>query len=362
MMSSERPSMNYVPGTSPTMSNDYLSSSSGSLPHAPAHDVMSQQMSSMDLNSSQPRQLDVSARNLRMVADLGAGNGGTVSKVEHLPTGVMMAKKVVYIDAKPDIRKQILRELQILHECHSEFIVGFYGASLSDIHLYMCMEYMDMGSLDSIYQKHGPIEVNVCGKIVYAVVHGLSYLYEQFRIIHRDVKPSNILVNHQGQIKLCDFGVSGELINSMAHTFVGTSTYMSPERIQGDQYTIKSDVWSLGITIIEIAHGCFPFAIEMDDDPDATTRAGERRFEDVRSLSIFELLQHIVHEPPPKLNPEAHFPPSMVDFVKACLLKDPVRRPTPMELRTYPFMVMASVSNVSLVDWVQRLNAGTPHH
>lgn len=101
-----------------------------------------------------------------------------------------------------------------------------------------------------------------------------------------DVKPSNILVNSSGQIKLCDFGVSGELINSIANTFVGTSTYMSvrcslasltslgfrlltpprqppqPERIQGAPYTVKSDVWSLGISLIELALGRFPFAGE----------------------------------------------------------------------------------------------------
>ena len=133
----------------------------------------------------------------------------------------------MFIDAKPEVRKQILRELQILHECQSQYIVGFYGACLSDIHIYMCMEYMDAGSLDSIYSKHGAIDVDVCGKIVVTVVQGLSYLYEVHRIIHRDVKPSNILVNLRGEIKLCDFGVSGELINSIADTFVGTSTYMS---------------------------------------------------------------------------------------------------------------------------------------
>lgn len=138
-----------------------------------------------------------------------------------------MAKKVVFIDTKPETRKQILRELQILHECRSDYIVGFYGAYLSHVNIYMCMEYMDVGSLDSIYSKHGPIDVAVCGKIVVTVIYGLSYLYETFRIIHRDVKPSNILVNSCDQIKLCDFGVSGELINSIADTFVGTSTYMS---------------------------------------------------------------------------------------------------------------------------------------
>lgn len=300
---------------------------------------MSQRMSNMDLNANEFPRLDLSPQNLRTVDDLGAGNGGTVTKVQHIPTGIMMAKKVVFIDAKPEVRKQILRELQILHECRSEYIVGFYGASLSDVYIFMCMEYMDMGSLDTIYQKHGPINVDVCGKIVYRVVHGLSYLYESFRIIHRDVKPSNILVNGRGQIKLCDFGVSGELINSIADTFVGTSTYMSPERIQGDQYSIKSDVWSLGITVIEIAHGCFPFAIDCDEDPDATTCAAPRGVQDVRSLSILELLQHIVHEPPPKLNRDGNFPESMINFVNVCLCKDPMKRPTPMDLRSHPFLV-----------------------
>ena len=332
-----------------------LSSSTSSLPHS--QDAVTQRMNNLDLGPGQLPRLDLSASNLRTLADLGAGNGGTVTKVLHIPTGILMAKKVNFIDAKPEVRKQILRELQILHECRSEYIVGFYGASLSDVHIFMCMEYMDMGSLDTIYQKHGPIDVNICGKIVYTVVHGLSYLYEQFRIIHRDVKPSNILVNRQGQIKLCDFGVSGELINSMADTFVGTSTYMSPERIQGDQYSIKSDVWSLGVTVIEIAHGCFPFAIETEDDPDATTHAAPRGVQDVRSLSILELLQHIVHEPPPKLNPDANFPPDMINFVTVCLCKDPVKRPTPMDLRNHPFVLQGQRSDVNMVEWVMSLSS-----
>lgn len=99
-----------------------------------------------------------------------------------------------------------------------------------------------------------------------------------------DIKPSNILCNSHGDIKLIDFGVSGELINSIAHTFVGTSVYMSvsqsclfrygrliwlqPERIQGAEYSVKSDVWSLGITIIELAHGRFPFNDSYSDDSD----------------------------------------------------------------------------------------------
>ena len=82
-------------------------------------------------------------------------------------------------------------------------------------------------SLDWVSRTFGPVRVDVLGKISEAVLGGLAYLYSAHRIMHRDIKPSNILVNSRGSIKLCDFGVSGELINSIADTFVGTSTYMS---------------------------------------------------------------------------------------------------------------------------------------
>jgi mitogen-activated protein kinase kinase len=203
-----------------------------------------------------------------------------------------------------------------------------------------------------------------------------------------DIKPSNILFNSKGQIKICDFGVSGELINSIADTFVGTSTYMSvstttflrihhawmtdnrrvgrdaqPERIQGAQYTVKSDVWSLGVSLIELALGRFPFSEDhASDDSDledlqgtlspgkplfAASTGQKKSKEDKdrkrksmgvslqggsRTMSILELLQHIVNEPAPRLMPEGRFPKAAEDFVDACLLKDPEARKTPKEL------------------------------
>jgi mitogen-activated protein kinase kinase len=86
---------------------------------------------------------------------------------------------------QPQVKKQVLRELEILHHCDSPYIVSFFGAFLSEPDVCMCMELMDVGSLDSIYKKYGPIPVPILGKITIAVLGGLVYLYENHRIIHR---------------------------------------------------------------------------------------------------------------------------------------------------------------------------------
>uniref|UniRef100_A0A0W0FDU7 Protein kinase domain-containing protein n=1 Tax=Moniliophthora roreri TaxID=221103 RepID=A0A0W0FDU7_MONRR len=207
---------------------------------------------------------------LKNLEELGMGNGGSVMKVEHIPTGIIMAKKIVLIDAKPSVRKQILRELHIMHTCDSPFIVSSFGAFLSDPNICICMEFMDKGSFDGIYKRMGAIDIDVVGKVAYSVLEGLLYLYDLIAPPAPDIKPSNVLLNSEGEIKLCDFGVSGELINSLANTFVGTSIYMSPERIQGGEYSVKSDVWSLGITIVELAHGRFPFSDSDGVDDEAS--------------------------------------------------------------------------------------------
>lgn len=168
------------------------------------------------------------------------------------------------------------------------------------------------------------------GKITEAILSGLNYLYEVHRIMHRDIKPSNVLVSSRGHIKLCDFGVSGELVNSIADTFVGTSTYMAPERIQGAKYSIKSDVWSVGLTIMELAIGRFPF-----DASDAT--AGDRASQG--PMGILDLLQQIVHEPAPTLPQSDAFPPILDQMIQKCLLKNPDDRPTPRQLYVGPILI-----------------------
>ncbi|KAJ7913580.1 ste7-like protein [Mycena leptocephala] len=351
------------------------------------HTALSNTLANLDMN--QEIKFDLRNEDLKDLHELGQGNGGSVKKVEHIPTGTLMAKKIVLIDAKPAVRKQILRELQIMHDCHSKYIISFWGAFLADPNICMCIEFMDKGSLDGIYKKIGPIEIDVVGKVALAVLEGLTYLYDVHRIIHRDIKPSNILCNSQGEIKICDFGVSGELINSIADTFVGTSTYMSPERIQGAVYTVKSDVWSLGISLIELALGRFPFSESLSDDSDlsdfegtlsparpgsmnslaalglppsrkknnpATSKKDKRKSKGVSlqgggmTMSILELLQHIVNEPAPRLTPEGRFPEAEM-FIDSCLLKDPDDRKTPKDLLKNEWIMYSRTSPIDLEAW-----------
>ncbi|KAL9124763.1 MAG: hypothetical protein Q9217_005940 [Psora testacea] len=295
--------------------------------------------------------IDLRNEDLIVLKELGAGNGGTVSKVMHAATKVVMAKKVIHVEAKKDVRKQIVRELHIMHDCTSPNIVTFYGAFLHNSgDVIMCMEYMDCGSLDRISKDFGPVRVDVLGKIAEAILNGLNYLYEVHRIMHRDIKPSNVLVNSRGHIKLCDFGVSGELVNSIADTFVGTSTYMAPERIQGAKYSIKSDVWSVGLTLMELAIGRFPF-----DASDAA--AGDRA--SAGPMGILDLLQQIVHEPAPRLPESDAFPPYLHDMIAKCLLKNPFDRPTPRQLFRLKdkdmFLQAAKRTPVNLEEWAVQM-------
>lgn len=275
--------------------------------------------------------VNLRAEDLKTISELGFGNGGTVSKVMHIPTKTIMARKVIKIDAKVEARKRILRELQIMHDCNSPYIIGFHGAFMIENDVHVCMEHMDCGSLDAVLVKKGKLPIEVVGKVTYSVVEGLIYLYDVHRIIHRDVKPSNVLINSAGKIKLCDFGVSGELINSVANTFVGTSTYMSPERIQGAAYSVKGDVWSLGLMLVELTTGSFPFGS--------------------RAMGVLDLLQLIVQEPAPTIDPIAF--PSLSALVAQCLKKDPKERASLNELLNCEFVSHAKKQRVDVAKWAK---------
>lgn len=306
---------------------------------------------------------ELNAEDFDKLAELGAGNGGVVTKVLHKPSGLIMARKLIHLEIKPSIRNQIIRELKVLHDCNSPYIVGFYGAFYSDGEISICMEHMDGGSLDQILKKADQLPEDILGKITVAVLKGLSYLRDNHKIIHRDVKPSNILVNSRGEIKLCDFGVSGQLIDSMANSFVGTRSYMSPERLQGANYSVLSDIWSFGLSLVEMAIGRYPIPPPEENEkpsnyqshvmrlPPGARQQGGVNNDAARPMAIFELLDYIVNEPPPKL-PSDHFSADFCEFVNKCLVKNPSERADLKSLMDHPFVKKSEATQVDFAGWV----------
>ncbi|KAK6352996.1 hypothetical protein TWF696_004985 [Orbilia brochopaga] len=302
----------------------------------------------------------ISLDELESLDELGKGNYGTVYKVIHrkpqlrvpgagvakLPsadeqqqrssnedhlTGVVMAMKEIRLELDEAKFAAIIMELDILHRCVSPYIIDFYGAFFQESAVYICIEWMDGGSMDKLYGDGVP--ENVLRKVTWATIKGLKYLKEEHNIIHRDVKPTNILVNTKGDVKLCDFGVSGNLVASIAKTNIGCQSYMAPERIatggiaqagagtgmaKDGTYSVQSDVWSLGLSILECAMGRYPYPPETYNN-------------------IFSQLSAIVDGPPPDL-PEEGFSPQARDFVRRTLHKVPKMRPTYAALLQHPWL------------------------
>lgn len=282
----------------------------------------------------------ISLDQLEFVEELGHGNYGSVLKVIHKPTGVLMAMKEVRLELDEQKFTQILMELEILHNCDSPYIVDFYGAFFVEGAVYMCMEYMDAGSLDNIYGNgHGITDEPSLAYIAESIIRGLKELKDTHNIIHRDIKPTNILVNTHGKIKLCDFGVLGNLVASLAKTNIGCQSYMAPERIRGVNpddatYLVQLDVWSLGLTLLEVAAGHYPYPGDTYGN-------------------IFSQLSAIVDGEPPRLD-TASYSKDAQAFVRLCLAKNPKLRPSYAALLNGPWLTSFRGVNPRLDELVSR--------
>ena len=264
---------------------------------------------------------------------LGAGSSGVVKKVRHIPTGNIFAMKSIPLDTKDEkLRKAILVEVRSLHQAESEYIVRYHGAFHAEGAINIALEYMD-ASLHDVIKKVGPVPEGILARISHQLLSGLQYLHHEQHIVHRDIKPSNLLINFVGDVKIADFGVSGQLANSIAKatSFVGTVTYMSPERIRGGDYAYNSDVWALGLSLVELATGQFPYPRTS-------------------ALGFWELLDYIVSHPAPTL-PDT-FSGEMSDFVARCLQKEANDRATAAELLKHPWIANNSTSDAEVKEWV----------
>ncbi|KAL3667047.1 hypothetical protein V7S43_007990 [Phytophthora oleae] len=266
---------------------------------------------------------------------LGRGASGVVHKALHVPSLMLVAVKVIPV-FEHEKRHQLIAELKSLYNNLSALpdaetsettrqsvacpeLVCLYDAYMNpnEGNVSIVVEYMDGGSLQDIVDTGGCTSEVVLANISFRVLKGLAFLHSTHQL-HRDIKPSNLLINHFGDVKVSDFGIVREMENSMAKatTFVGTLTYMSPERIASEEYSYKSDVWSFGLSIMTCALGKFPYS----------SRGG-----------YWELLHMIRNEPPPRL-PEGEFSDLFCDFLDKCLKKDQTERWSVKQLLKHEFI------------------------
>ncbi|CAI0628556.1 unnamed protein product [Linum tenue] len=276
--------------------------------------------------SSESKELDFefSKEDLEAIKVIGKGSGGVVQLVRHKWAGTLFALKVIQMNIQEEIRKQIVQELKINQASQCPHVVVCYHSFYHNGAFSLVLEYMDRGSLADVIRQVKTILEPYLAVVCKQVLQGLVYLHNERHVIHRDIKPSNLLVNHKGEVKITDFGVSAVLANSMGQrdTFVGTYNYMSPERISGSSYDYSSDIWSLGLVVLECAIGRFPYMRSEDEE--------ERP-------SFYELLEAIVDSPPPTAPPD-QFSPEFCSFVSACIQKNPRDRSSSLDLLSHPFI------------------------
>lgn len=158
-------------------------------------------------------------------------------------------------------REQLGRELSILVDVRCDALISFHGAFHVDGNIGMILEYMDCGSLDGLVNQNMKIPEEILASIAYQILWGLAFLHFD-KNVHRDLKPGNVLLHSDGSIKLSDFGLLksfGGDKSFSAQTFTGTFKYMSPERLDGNKYRASSDIWSLGVMLMELWEGKYPF-------------------------------------------------------------------------------------------------------
>ncbi|KAI8849425.1 kinase-like domain-containing protein [Chytridium lagenaria] len=244
-----------------------------------------------------------------ILGKIGEGSYGSVHKAIHNRTSTN------------DLDESI-KEISIMNGCESNYVVAFYGSYLKDTHLWIVMEYCAAGSVSDIMSLcRTTLNEAQIAVVCQYTLEGLSYLHSK-RKIHRISKQgtrqhnAHLSFNFYKEIysstlkggKLADFGLRGKLTDAMSkrNTVIGTPFWMAPEVIQEVGYGVSADIWSLGITCIEMADGRPPY----------------------HNIHPMRAIFMIPTKPPPKLENEAKYTKPFKDFVARCLTKDPKERPT----------------------------------
>ncbi|XP_053749133.1 misshapen-like kinase 1 isoform X10 [Panthera pardus] len=263
-----------------------------------------------------------------LVEVVGNGTYGQVYKGRHVKTGQLAAIKVM--DVTEDEEEEIKQEINMLKKySHHRNIATYYGAFIkksppgNDDQLWLVMEFCGAGSVTDLVKntKGNALKEDCIAYICREILRGLAHLHAH-KVIHRDIKGQNVLLTENAEVKLVDFGVSAQLDRTVGrrNTFIGTPYWMAPEVIACDEnpdatYDYRSDIWSLGITAIEMAEGAPPLC---DMHP-------------MRALFL------IPRNPPPRLKSKK-WSKKFIDFIDTCLIKTYLSRPPTEQLLKFPFI------------------------
>lgn len=260
---------------------------------------------------------------LDLLSLLGEGSFGAVYKAIHKTTTACVAVKVIPNGSGTDAEtEKIKSEIDILSRCDSPYIVGYVECFVKPPtkkpgEMWIVMEYCEGGSMSDLVEA-GMIPEDCIRAVCASIVLGLQYLHGVANVCHRDIKCGNVLLTEDAHVKLADFGVSAELTNTLnkRKTVVGSPFWMAPEVIRESHYDGRADVWSLGITVIEMAQGSPPHS----------------------NLNPLRAIFVIPNKPAPTLADPDSWSPEMLDFVRCCCQKDPNQRHDSALLSSHPFI------------------------
>ncbi|GKV04007.1 hypothetical protein SLEP1_g16225 [Rubroshorea leprosula] len=271
----------------------------------------------------------------KLLEEAGHGASAIVYRAIYLPFNEVVAVKCLDLDRCNSNLDDIRREAQTMSLIDHPNVIRAYCSFVVDRNLWVVMPFMAEGSCLHLMKIAFPdgFEESAIASILKETLKALEYLHRQGHI-HRDVKAGNILLDSNGTVKLADFGVSACMFDTgdrqrARNTFVGTPCWMAPEVLQpGSGYNSKADIWSFGITALELAHGHAPFS----------------------KYPPMKVLLMTIQNAPPGLDydRDKKFSKSFKEMVAMCLVKDQTKRPTAEKLLKHSFFKHAKPPDLSV--------------
>jgi len=281
-----------------------------------------------------------------LLEKIGSGSYGDVYKAKMLTNNQIAAVKVIALEPGENLQ-DVMTEVQMLKDCHHENIVSYFGCFFKQGQangqnsIWIAMEYCGGGSIEAIYKACGkPFSENEIACVLKDCIQGIAYLHET-RKIHRDIKGGNLLLSEDGVVKLADFGVSAQLTRTLKkrQTVIGSPYWMAPEVITAEDfhthYDEKADIWSIGITAIEMAELAPP----------------------LYDLHPMRALFMIPKNKAPTLSKKSKWSKEFSDFIAQTINKNLKKRADAQQLLQHPFIAGAKNQKQTIIEIIERWRA-----